>query len=332
MKVVALEEHFVTPDVLAAWHALPPDLRDPSDRQIKGELRHKLLDLSDARLRRMDATGVDVQVLSLTTPAVQNLEPADAVLLARASNDLVAATVRGRQDRFQGFATLPTPDPQAAARELERAVVDLRLNGAMLCGRTRDRNVDHPDFLPIFETAAALRAPLYLHPQAPRPAVRDVYYAGFGEQLDVHFATGGVGWHYETGIQALRLVMSGLFDRLPDLQLILGHWGEVLLFYLDRVDMLSGEAVSASGLKHPISHYFRRNMFVTPSGIFSQRYLRWATEVLGAERIMFSADDPYVSAPEGGAQGFLGEAELSDDDRALIAGLNWDRICSAILR
>lgn len=332
MRIIALEEHFVTPEVQAAWGALPPDLQDVSDRQIEGDLRNKLLDLSSKRVGRMDETGIDVQVLSLTTPGVQNLEPGDAVRLARASNDLLAEAVRGQPDRFQGFATLPTPDPAAAAKELERAVLELGFNGAMLCGRTRKRNLDHPDFLPIFEAAAALRAPLYLHPQAPRPPVRDAYYEGFADRLDAQLSTSGIGWHFEAGMQALRLVMSGLFDRFPDLQMVLGHWGEVVLFYLDRVDTLSAEAKKATGLQRRVSEYFRSNVLVTPSGIWSQRYFEWCKQVLGTERILFSADDPYVPAPAGGARCFLDEADLSEDERVAVAHGNWQRLCDGIRR
>ena len=333
MKIIALEEHFATPEIMAAWQALSPGLQDISLKQSTGgEAGHRLLDLADERLRSMDAAGIDVQVLSLTTPGVQSLDPGQAVPLARAANDLLAATVRARPDRFQGFATLPTPEPGEAARELERAVRDLGLNGAMLNGRTRERNLDHPDFLPVFEAAATLGAPLYLHPQSPQPAVRDAYYAGFGGALDAVFATGGIGWHYETGIQALRLVLAGVFDRFPDLQLILGHWGEVVLFYLDRIDAMTASAKEATRLQRPVSDYFRTNVSVTPSGIFSQRYLRWSREVLGAGRILFSTDYPYVLQPDGAARRFLEAAELDEADRDAIAHGNWERMCAAIRR
>lgn len=333
MKVIGLEEHFATPEIMTAWQALSPDLRDLAVKQSTGgDIERRLLDLADERVRGMDAAGVDVQVLSLTTPGVQSLQPATAVALARAANDLVAETVRGRPDRFQGFAALATPAPDAAARELERAVRTLGLHGAMLYGRTRDRNLDHPDFLPIFEAAAALRAPLYLHPQSPRPAVRAAYYQGFGDALDGALATAGIGWHYETGIQALRLVLAGVFDRFPDLQVILGHWGEVVLFYLDRIDLLSTPAGPAARLARPISDYFRTNVSVTPSGIFSPRYLRWAREVLGIERLLFATDYPYGCEPEGGARRFLETSDLGDADRHAVAHGNWERLCAAVRR
>ena len=329
MKIIGLEEHFVTEDVLTAWRALDPRWQDVVHAQANGgEVGTRLLDLADQRIAAMDETGMDVQVLSLTAPGVQSLEPGEAVALQTASNDLLADTVRSRPDRFQGFATLATPDPAAAARELERAVTKLGLNGAMLFGRTRERNLDHPDNWPIFETAAALRALLYIHPQSPVPAVRDAIYGGLNETVDAAFATFGLGWHYETGVQILRMVLAGVFDRFPDLQLITGHWGEVVLFYLDRIDNLAGPAK----LARPVSEYFRQHVSVTPSGLWSQRYLRWALEVLGPERILFSSDYPYRFTRDGGARRFLQDADLSDADRTMIAHGNWERLVANIRR
>ncbi|MEF2072289.1 amidohydrolase family protein [Consotaella aegiceratis] len=328
MKIVGLEEHFVTPAALSAWRGLDPRWRDPAFQiSERGEIGARLADLGDQRSADMDASGVDVQVLSLTAAGLHGLEPADAVALQSATNDLLAETVRARPDRFQGFATLAAPAPDAAAQELERAVRSLGLNGGMLFGRTRERNLDHRDNWPIFETAAALRAPLYIHPQSPQPEVREALYGGLGD-LGMGLATFGVGWHYETGIQILRMVLAGVFDRFPDLQLITGHWGEVVLFFLDRIDNLTGPAK----LDRPISDYFRHNVSVTPSGVWSQRYLRWAMEVLGPERILFSADYPYVFTPDGGARHFLETADLSDTDKTAIAHGNWDRLVADIRR
>ena len=329
MKIIGLEEHFVTADMLAAWRGLDPRWQDVAlQHSDGGEVGARLADLADERIAAMDETGVDIQVLSLTTPGVQSLELDAAVALQTASNDLLAGIVRRRPDRFQGFATLATPDPAAAARELDRTVTKLGLNGAMMFGRTRDRNLDHPDNWPIFEVAAALRAPLFIHPQSPAPAVRDAIYGGLGEATDAALATFGLGWHYETGVQILRMVLAGVFDRFPDLQLITGHWGEVVLFYLDRIDNLAGPAK----LAHPVSEYFRRHVSVTPSGVWSERYLRWALEVLGPERILFSTDYPYRFTPNGGARRFLQEAKLTDADKDAIAHGNWERMVANIRR
>ena len=329
MKIIGLEEHFATPDVLAAWEALEPRWQDVAFQHSDGgEIGARLTDFADRRIAAMDETGMDVQVLSLTAPGVQSLEADQAVALQTASNDVLADVVAGRPDRFQGFATLATPDAPAAARELDRAVTKLGMNGAMLFGRTRDRNLDHRDNWPIFEAASALRAPLYIHPQSPAPTVRDAIYSGLGEEVDSALATFGLGWHYETGVQILRMVLAGVFDRFPDLQLITGHWGEVVLFYLERIDNLA----SPAKLERPVSDYFRRHVSVTPSGLWSERYLRWAIEVLGPERILFSSDYPYRMTPEGGARRFLEHAKLSDADRSAIAHVNWERLVAGIRR
>jgi uncharacterized protein len=323
MKIVALEEHIVTPGVLEAWARVPTAKEDGVDHAGEGTLAEKLADVGEQRLRDMDDAGVDVQVLSVTTPGVQNLAAEDAPRVAREANDAIAAAVARHPDRFEGFATLPTPDPAAAADELRRAIDELGMKGAMLCGRTGERNMDQPEFAEIYRTAADLRAPLYIHPQSPVVAVREAIYSGFGEPLDTLFARFGIGWHYETGVQLLRLIFSGVFDRNPDLQVIIGHWGEVVLFYLERI-----ATMQLMGLKldRPLEDYFRENVFYTGSGILSQRYLHWTLEVVGVERVMYSVDYPYIPLPAGAARRFLEEADLDSTDREKIAHGNWERL------
>lgn len=325
MKIVGLEEHFATEEVLEAWQKVDPRWQDLAIRSsLSGDKAERLLDFGALRLAAMDDAGIDIAVLSLTTPGVQNLDPSTAVELARSANDQLANAIRSRPDRFQGFATLPTPSPQIAAKELERAVRELGLHGAMLHGRTRDRNLSDPEFWPIFEAADALRTPLYLHPQSPQQSVLDTYYSGLGTEIDALFARPGIGWHYETGIQIVRLILAGVFDRFPSLQIVTGHWGEVVLFYLDRLDLVSTPAK----LPRKISEYFQQQVSVTASGILSQRYLRWALEVLGPERILFATDYPYASLPHGGAREFLQAADLSEADRTKICSGNWEALCA----
>ena len=329
MRIVGLEEHFATRSVIDAWLERDPGRSDPAiSASTLGVPAARLLDLAQDRLTAMNEAGVDVQVLSLTTPGLHDLPAEQAVDLQRATNDLIAQTVRSQPDRFQGFATLATPAPGQAARELERAVTELGLNGAMLFGRTGDRNLDHPDFWPILEMAASLRAPLYLHPQTPPSPVRAACYDGLGADISGALATHGIGWHYEAGLQLLRLILAGVFDRLPDLQIIVGHWGEVVLFYLDRIDQLAAVAK----LQRKPSDYVRSNVLVTPGGIFSHRYLRWTIEVIGADRILFATDYPFVPVEPGGARRFLDEADLGPAEREGIASGNWDRICAGIRR
>jgi uncharacterized protein len=194
IKLIGIEEHFVTAEIRAAWAASSIG-QEGTGGFDQGDIEQRLDDLGEHRLELMDEGGVDVQVLSVTTPALHNLEPEQSVDLARRTNELLAATVAKFPTRFQGFATLPTAAPEKAARELERSVARLGLVGTMLCGRTREKNLDHPEFLPIFETAARLRVPIFLHPQVPQRAVREVYYSGFNQQTDTAFATFGLGWH-----------------------------------------------------------------------------------------------------------------------------------------
>ena len=329
MQITGLEEHFVTTEVREAWGALDPRWQDLSlIPSTHGATARRLADLGDERLTAMADAGVDTQVLSLSTPGVQSLDRPEAVALQTAANDVLSDAVHRRPDRFGGLATLATPDPSAAAAELERAVTRLGLDGAMIFGRTRDRTMDAPEFWPIYEAAEALRAPLHLHPQTPPPAVRQAYYSGYGDRLSASFATHGIGWHYESGIELLRLILAGVFDRFPGLQIVVGHWGELVLFYLDRIGSLDELAT----LQRPIADYFRTNVHVTPSGVLSHRYLQWAVDVIGVDRIMFATDYPFVATAKGRAQTFLREASLSDTDRAAIASGNWARLRSAIRR
>jgi uncharacterized protein len=329
VNIVGLEEHYATPEVVSAWRALEPHWQDPAlGLSMNDHTGRGLLSLGDERIAVMDAAGVDTQVLSLTSPGLFNLAPDDATALQTACNDRVAMAVRDHPDRLQGFATLAPQRAGAAADELRRCVSELGFHGALVFSRVRDRSIDHTDFWPLFEAAEALRAPLYLHPQTPPAGVREAYYGGFGADVDRAFATHGIGWHYDTGVQLLRLIFAGVFDRFPDLQVIAGHWGEVVPFYLDRIERMEPIA----GLGRPLAEYFRTNVFVTPGGVFSQRYLQWALEVVGIERIMFAADYPFVPTDGGLARAFLEAADLGDEDRARIASGNWAQLRAGIRR
>jgi predicted TIM-barrel fold metal-dependent hydrolase len=328
MKIIALEEHYVPRRVSDAWTATAAT-QDFTVAMNGNQYAKQLEDMEDARIQAMDDAGIDVQVLSLPSPGVQNFEPTDAVEVARDFNDILTGVIASRPDRFDGFATLPAPAPQAAAKELQRAVQELGLKGALLNGRVRERNLEHRDFEPIYEAAEALRAPLYLHPQLPPTSVREAYYTGIGPVADLMLSMGAIGWHYETGIQLLRMVLGGVFDRYPTLQVIVGHWGEVVLFYLDRIAQLNHAGLK---LERPIADYFQQNVYYTPSGIFSQRYLSRTLELVGVDRMMFSQDWPYQSSRNNGARAFLEQAALSKEEKEAIAHGNWERLISSIQR
>ncbi|MET0454144.1 MAG: amidohydrolase family protein [Mycobacterium sp.] len=325
LKIIGLEEHLSTEDVFAAWRRHDPHLLDdPVMRwSVEGNVAAPLTDLGEGRLRAMDIAGVDVAVLSLTTPGLQNLPAPEAVALQAPTNDVIADAVRRKPDRFQGWATLATSSPAAAAAELGRAVTELGLNGAMLHSRSGDEFLDAPRYWDIFEAAEHHRTPLYLHPSIPLGAVNDAYYHGFGM-----LGTGAIGWHYQTGIVLMRMILAGVFDRFPDLQIIVGHWGEVVLFFLDRAAILDDGAQ----LQRPLLDYFRRNVSVTPGGIASHRYLSWAIEVLGVDRIMHGTDYPFNGPHEFAARDFLVHARLGEGDREKIGSTTWEQLTAGIRR
>jgi predicted TIM-barrel fold metal-dependent hydrolase len=329
MKTIGTEEHFVTDEVVKAWGRRGfPAGEDSWGSVPSGDVGERLGEVGERRIAAMDEAGLDVQVISLTSPGLHNLSADEAIRLQVETNDHIAELVNEYPDRFQGFATLAMPAPAAAAQELERAVTKLGLVGALVFGRTGERNLDHPDNWPIFEVAASLRAPLYIHPQIPQPRVRAALYAGFDDAIDNAFATYGIGWHYESGVQFLRLALAGVFDHFPDLQVLLGHWGEVVLFYLDRADGLAMQAK----LPRSFSEYIRQNAYITAGGVYSRRYLGWAIEVVGVERILFATDYPYRPGPDGGVEHFLQTAGLDRADQERIAAGNWDGLVTGIRR
>ncbi|MFF4489970.1 amidohydrolase family protein [Streptomyces sp. NPDC001544] len=329
MKLYGLEEHFVTADVIEAWQRRDPHLAEPMMKwAVASDITPALLDVDGGRIAAMDDAGIDTTVLSLTTPGLQNLDAAEAVALQRPTNDMIAAAVRRHSERFQGFAALATSAPAAAADELRRAVTELGLNGTLVNANSRGRALDAPEFWDIYEAAEDLRAPVYLHPSVPLPVVTEAYYQGFSEPVNSMLATGAFGWHYDAGLTVLRMIVAGVFDRFPDLQVILGHWGEVVLFYLDRIAALD----KLTALRRPIAEYFRSNIFITPGGISSHKYLRWSLETVGVERIMYASDYPFNRERAGSARRFLDTAPVDEADRERIAHRNWEELVARIRR
>jgi predicted TIM-barrel fold metal-dependent hydrolase len=332
-RVIAIEEHAWTTDLRAAL------LEAGGDETItvfsnQENTNRRLLDVGEERLARMDFYGVDFQVLSITCPGTQQLPAALAVPLARDANDFLAAAVQRRPDRFAAFATLPTPDPEAAADELRRCINELKFVGAMLFPRTGANYLDHSSHRPIFEVAAELNVPIYLHPGVPPEAVREACYSGFGTATNLMLSTGGWGWHAEAGLAALRLILAGTFDRHPNLQLILGHMGEMLVSFADRADALT----KTTHLERSVLDCITGNIYATPGGVFSHRMLRQNLDVLGPDRIMFAVDDPYKSTlgqqgkeafGRGFCRDFIETAPISAEDKSKFAHLNAERLLLA---
>ena len=320
MKIIGIEEHVLPGAVKNAWTTLP-GADDGTLALNSPVIDERLADLGEKRLALMDETGVDVQVLSLTTPGLNNLGD-HGVDLARRVNDLLAKTVTANPSRFEALAVLASGDGDAAARELQRAVQDLGCKGAILYGRVGDKNLDDAIFEPTFACAAELGVPLLIHPQVPQKSVRDAYYSGLGGPIDLALSTFGLGWHYEAGMQFVRIVLSGVFDRHPNLQVILGHWGELVIFYLERLIMLD----RVSGLKRPFIEYVRDNLYLTASGMFNSAYLERAIGAVGPDRILFSTDYPYQYRTGGDARRFVDGLSLDDGDKAKFAHGNWQRL------
>jgi uncharacterized protein len=286
MNTIALEEHFATESFLRATGAhdrqTPPQL---------AELQPKLLDIGDGRIADMDKAGIDVQVLSLAAMGFDALDADTASSLAHDVNDELADAVRSHPKRLGGFATLAMKTPATAATELERCVTRLGFHGALLNGTVGGLFLDDPSFLPVFEAATHLGVPIYLHPAPPPQSVRQAYYSGLPNELGFVLSIAGWGWHAETGLHTLRLIVSGLFDRLPALQLIIGHMGEGVPYALARSSGILSHA--APHLRQPVADYFQSNIHCTTSGYFTQPPLQCAIEVIGIDRLLFSVDYPY---------------------------------------
>lgn len=334
LRIVALEEHIALPSLQAAWSRVPGIQLGRSLGFGDSPNARKLRDFGEQRLADMASQGIDMQVLASTSPGVQNLPESSAVDAARAFNDELAEVVRGRPASFQAFATLPTQNPRSAAAELERAVRQLGFCGAMLYGRTGEVKPEDRRFDELYATASRLRVPLYFHPQTIVEPVKQAYYTGVNDQFDGVFATAGLGWYYDLGIQILRMIFTGVFDRHPQLQIIIGHWGEIVLFFLDHIGYLQ----QSVDIERPLMDYFRQNIWITGSGTQSPRYICWAAEVVGTERMLYATDypftfqsgDPYVETSDGRGRSLLVEAPFTQEQKAAIGSDNWRRLIAPV--
>lgn len=328
MRTITVEEHYATAAFMDGpgrqLAALADSVREHPQVAAGYELLIKqLCDLGDGRIAAMDAAGIDVQVLSLTSPGAEQLDAAEAVTFAAATNDCLATAVRRHPSRFAGFAALPTSAPAAAADELERTVRAYGFKGALINGHSRGRYLDDEFFWPILRRAEALQVPLYLHPTPPpQSVIKEVYAGNYEPDVTSLLATAAWGWHIDTAIHVLRLILSGAFDRFPDLQLIIGHLGEALPFMLPRLELAL--PVSVTKLQRPVGAYLRENLHYSISGFnWTQAFLDLLLQV-GADRIMFSADHPYASMAQ--ARAFLDQLPVSTADRDRIAHTNAEQL------
>ena len=254
----------------------------------------RLTDIGEGRIRDMDATGIEMQVLSLTSPGVQVFDAATANRIASDTNDQVAEAIRKYPTRFAGLAAAAPQDPKAAAKEIERGVSKLGLKGVIINSHTRGEFLDDPKFWDIFEAAEALNVPIYLHPQAPPPTMIAPY---------VERGLEGAIWGFgaENGLHALAVIRSGAFDRFPKLRMVLGHGGEALPFWLSRIDYFSRVRPNnpkGTQLKRKPSEYMKENIYVTTSGMAWSPVITFLQSVLGVERVLYAMDYPYQYEPD----------------------------------
>ena len=319
MRTITLEEHFVCPGFVAGpGKEFIAQLRARAPEKIFEQLSN----IGDQRVAEMDAAGIDMQVLSLNAPGVEQAEPAEQLPVSVEANDALAEAVKKHPKRFAGFASLPTGTPEKAAEELDRTVRKQGFKGALINGHSRGRYLDDKFFSPILERAEALNAPIYLHPTIPPKAVAEAYFGGFSPPVTGVFASAGWGWHIETAVHVIRMVLGGVFDRYPKLQIVIGHLGEGIPFMLPRMN--KNFATQLTKLDRPVGAYLRENVHYTFGGFnFPATFQNLVAEV-GVERIMFSADHPWGSMAE--ARKFLDQVPVSDADRERIAHGNAEKL------
>jgi predicted TIM-barrel fold metal-dependent hydrolase len=305
LMIVALEEHYFDAD----WNAYADAPRHTA-RPDSPFLR-RISDLDQLRLKEMDEAGIDLQVISHAPPGAQGVKAEAAVSWAHRANDRLYAAIQRHPTRFAGFA--------AGADELERAVTELGFKGAMINSLTEGPFLDDRRYWPIFERAQALDVPIYLHPADPNPAIMSAYYRGYAETHPM-FVRAGWGFMVETGTQAMRLILSGIFDVYPDLKIVLGHLGETIPYQIARID----EALSRDTPMKNFREVFSRHFYVTTSGFFSTPAVQCCIDEIGIDRILFSIDWPYASNKAGVE--WLKSSRLADDEKAAIFSGNAKRL------
>jgi predicted TIM-barrel fold metal-dependent hydrolase len=307
--IIALEEHYFDPD----WNS-NFDPRHHSPRPASPIIQ-RMENLGELRIKEMDEAGIDLQVLSHNSPGSQGLRDDIAVAWTAAANDRLFAAIQNHPKRFAGFASLPTANPAAAADELERAATKLGFKGAMIHSLTEGPLLDHERYWPIFERAVALDVPIYLHPAEPHPAVMDVYFRDYAKSHPM-FIRAAWGFTIETGTQAMRLVLSGVFDKHPGLKIVLGHLGETIPFLMARID----EALARDTPMKNFREVFTKHFYVTTSGFFSDPALQCCIDEIGIDRILFSVDWPFASNVKGTQ--WMKQSPLPDGEKNKILSEN----------
>jgi 5-carboxyvanillate decarboxylase len=330
MRRIATEEAFTIPEVVAALRDLCAGPAQGIDmmlvRKIYGGVEGyqnrflaPLLDIEHERLRDMDANGVDMQLLSLTAPGVQLFDADTATELAMVANDRLAEVIARHPTRFAGLASFAPHSPRRAALEMERAIHKLKLNGFMVNSHTNNEYLDDPKYWPILEAAEALDRCIYIHPRGPSDMLS-------GPMRDYGMFSALWAYGVEVSTHAVRLILSGVFDRFPNLKICLGHMGEAVHFWLWRIDFMSERAQGTEGprLKLKPSEYFRRNFVITTSGQESPLALDFSIRQLGIDNVLWAIDYPYQ--PSAPAVSFMDGVEITEAQRHKLYHQNAERV------
>ena len=312
-KVIAIEEHYYDDQVTEHFTGV--------DARTGGFVRDLLEDVSQGRIKSMDDANIDVQVLSHGAPSTQKLDAETGTRVAKAANDHLKEICDTHPDRFKGFAALPTADPKASADELERAVNDLGMVGAMIHGLTGgEQFIDGKQFWPIFERAEALDVPLYIHPANPHPAVVDVYLKDYVKDFP-GIMNAGWGFTMETATAGIRIVLSGVLEKYPGVKIILGHLGETLPFLMWRIDLaLNRPGNEGVEFKKLFSSHFH----ITTSGFFSDPAMLCCIQEMGVDRILFAIDYPFVPNDPGPV--WMERLMLNAEDKSKILHGNAEKL------
>ncbi len=279
-----------------------------------------LLDVEQARLGEMDKYGVDMAVLALTAPGVQMFDADTACELATLANDRLAEVIARHPDRFVGLASMAPHSPKRAAKEMERAINQLKFNGFMINSHTNNEYLDNPKYWPLLEAAEALDRPIYIHPRAASDGMS-------GPLRDYGMDSAMWGYGVEVGTHAVRMMAGGVFDQFPKLKIIIGHMGEAVHFWLWRINFMNTRAQAigrAKKTKLSMAEYFHNNFAITTSGVEDPIALDYSIRKLGVDNVMWAIDYPYQ--PTGPAVAFMDAAPLSDEDKAKVYGGNAERI------
>jgi len=322
MRTITVEEHFASPAFIAGpGREFVERFRDNGGaRGLK--VYEQLQDIGDKRIAEMDAAGIDMQVLSLNSPGVEQADVDVQLSVSRESNDFLADAIKKHPTRYAGFAALPVGAPDKAAEELDRRVRQQGFKGTLINGHNRGRYLDDKFYTPILERAEALNVPIYLHPAIPPKAVVEASFGGFSPPVVAMLSGAGWGWHIETAVHLIRMVLGGVFDRHPKLQVVIGHLGEAIPFMLPRLNKNLRQELTK--LDRPVGDYLRQNVHYTFGGFnFPATFLNLLLEV-GVDRIMFSVDHPYGSMAE--ARVFLQQIPVSEADRERIAHGNAEKL------